>query len=231
MLGWLPNPLIIPVGLIIGILIAAPVGPVNVLCIRRSVEHGMLAGVVVGLGAVLADGMIAFLAALGVGAISGLVESYGNIIQLVGAMVLLFYGVRLMIAKSKLQVAAIRDISPIEAFEKKRMLRVARRLIWDFPTGFFLTITNPAAVLGLFAIIGGISSFVEIRGPVEAMILVGAIMVGSLTWWVSLSVAIGWIRGRIDMQWLPRINQGAGALLTAFGVLLFIDLASTVFLN
>lgn len=224
MLGWLPNPLIIPVGLMIGILIAAPVGPVNVLCIRRSIEHGMLAGVVVGMGAVLADGLVAFLAALGVGAVSGLIEHYSFAIQLLGGLVLFGYGLRLLLARSELQPDTFEIASPVEAFDKGHILRVAKTLIWDLPTGFFLTITNPAAVLGLFAIIGGISSFVAIRGPVEALILVAAIMTGSLLWWTVLSIAAGWVRERIDVRLLPRINRAAGGPLVAFGMVLCADL-------
>lgn len=67
----LPNPLVLPVGIIIGILVAAPVGPVNVLCIQRAIARGMWGGVAAGLGAVLGDGLIALSAAMGVGAISG----------------------------------------------------------------------------------------------------------------------------------------------------------------
>ncbi len=69
----LPNPLIIPVGVIIGILVAAPVGPVNVLCIQRAIERGFWGGIAAGMGAMFGDGLIALCAALGVGAISGAV--------------------------------------------------------------------------------------------------------------------------------------------------------------
>ena len=70
---FMPNPLIIPVGIIIGILVAAPVGPVNVLCIQRAIERGFWGGIAAGFGAMLGDGLIALCAALGVGAISGAV--------------------------------------------------------------------------------------------------------------------------------------------------------------
>ncbi|MEM7775806.1 MAG: LysE family transporter [Pseudomonadota bacterium] len=214
MFGWLPNPFIVPVGFAIGLLIAVPVGPVNVLCIQRSMERGLFAGVVAGSGAVLADGLIALLAALGVGAISGLVRDYRTAIQLIGGLALLAFGLRLLLATPELEL--IRQ----EPFNRSQLRGVFRDLFWDLPKAFFLTITNPGAVLGLFAIFGGISSFVEIRGPVEALIMVAAIMTGSLAWWITLSGIVGLIRSRIDAAWMGRINGFAGVLLLLFGLVL-----------
>src|SRR5690554_4963942 len=91
----IPNPLIIPIGMAIGVLVAAPVGPVNVLCIQRTIAYGMAAGVVAGMGAVLGDGLIALCAALGVGAISGVVDYHRATIQIIGGLVLLYFGWRL----------------------------------------------------------------------------------------------------------------------------------------
>ena len=91
----IPNPLIIPVGLAIGVLVAAPVGPVNVLCIQRAVERGFWGGIAAGLGAVLGDGLIALFASLGVGAISGAVQYHRFAIQMVGGLALLVFGLKL----------------------------------------------------------------------------------------------------------------------------------------
>ncbi len=218
MLGWLPNPLIVPVGFVIGILIAAPVGPVNVLCIQRSLERGTFAGLVAGVGAVLADGLIALIAALGVGVVAGVVEHHRFTIQAVGGLALLAFGVRLIYAVPELALDQIIAQSP------RRFGSLFRELIWDLPTAFFLTITNPGAVLGLFAIFSGVGTFVALRGPVEALIMVAAIMAGSMAWWITLSLMIGAVRNRIDAQLLGRINMAAGALLVAFSVVLFGEL-------
>jgi threonine/homoserine/homoserine lactone efflux protein len=95
---FLPNPLIIPVGVIIGILVAAPVGPVNVLCIQRAIERGFWGGIAAGLGAMLGDGLIALCAALGVGAISGAVAYHRVTIQVLGGLVLVVFGLKLYFA-------------------------------------------------------------------------------------------------------------------------------------
>ena len=165
----IPNPLIIPVGLIIGILVAAPVGPVNVLCIQRAIERGFWGGVAAGIGAVLGDGLIALFAAL---------------------------------SDAHRERASLKDFA------------------WDIPQTFFLTITNPGAVLGLFAIFGGVSTFVEVKSNIDALTMVAAIMGGSRGWWILLSEFIGRIRHRIDPSRLGLINRIAGIALIGFGGLL-----------
>jgi threonine/homoserine/homoserine lactone efflux protein len=210
MFDYLPNPLIIPVGLVVGVLIAAPVGPVNIICIQRAISRGMFGGIAAGLGAVLGDGLIALAAALGVGAISGAIERYHSIIQMVGGIVVAAFGVKLYLTEPEL-------VAPLA--EGEEWTSVAD-FVWDIPKTFFLTITNPGAVLGLIAIFGGVSSFVEVRSKVDALTMVAAIMAGSLAWWVLLSSLIGRIRHRLALVHIRRINQVAGILLVVFGAVL-----------
>jgi len=207
---FLPNPLIIPVGIIIGILVAAPVGPVNVLCIQRAIERGFWGGIAAGMGAMLGDGLIALFAALGVGAISGAVQDHRMTIQFVGGIVLFLFGTKLYFAPPRIVPATL-------VTERRETLR---DFVWDIPQTFLLTITNPGAVLGLFAIFGGVSTFVEVDSYVDALTIVAAVMAGSLAWWVGLSHLIGRFRHRISFSKLQMINQVAGILLVGFGVLL-----------
>lgn len=206
----IPNPLIIPVGLVIGVLVAAPVGPVNVLCIQRAIERGFWGGVAAGLGAVLGDGLIALLAAMGVGAISGAVQNYRTAIQIVGGLALAGFGLKLYFAGPRIEM-----LNPTHADRA-----TLRDFAWDIPQTFFLTITNPGAVLGLVAIFGGISTFVEVKSNVDALTMVAAIVAGSLGWWVLLSHLIGRIRHRIDGTRFGHINRIAGLLLMMFGLIL-----------
>ncbi len=206
----LPNPLIIPVGAIIGILVAAPVGPVNVLCIQRAIERGFWGGIAAGLGAMLGDGLIALCAALGVGAISGAVQYHRMTIQVLGGVVLFAFGLRLYFAKPRFM--------PVTA--ETEHAETLRDFVWDIPQTFLLTITNPGAVLGLFAIFGGVSTFVEVNSYIDALTIVAAVMGGSLAWWVGLSHLIARFRHRLSLSRLQLINQIAGLLLLGFGVLL-----------
>ncbi|MGH1418436.1 MAG: LysE family translocator [Hyphomicrobiaceae bacterium] len=202
-----PNPLLIPVGLVIGVLVAAPVGPVNVLCIQRAIERGFWGGVAAGIGAVLGDGLIALFAALGVGAITGAVQDHRAIIQIVGGLALIAFGLKLFATEPQLDAYRGQDDAAVSL----------RTYVWDIPKTFFLTITNPGAVLGLFAIFGGVSTFVEVSGVIDALIMVAAIMAGSLAWWVGLSKFIGSIRHKLNPSKLTYINKIAGLVLLVFG--------------
>ena len=157
--------------------------------------------------AVLGDGLIALFAALGVGAISGAVQDYRTAIQIIGGLALAGFGLKLYLAGPKLEM-----LHPSHA-EKASL----RDFAWDIPQTFFLTITNPGAVLGLFAIFGGVSTFVEVNSNIDALTMVAAIVGGSFGWWVLLSHLIGRIRHKIDGSRLVFINKIAGLLLIVFG--------------
>lgn len=224
-------------GLIVGLVIAAPVGPVNIVCIQRTLERGFWGGFAAGIGAVLADGLMATLAAFGITAISGIMRQYASPIQLIGGIILIAFGLKLLADKPKL----VKRKTGTSWSELRRMvdwlpekLRPALRFqIWRIlphagiiPQTFFLTITNPAAIFGLLAIFGGIGQLIGgIKSYAQALILVGSTMAGSLIWWAFLSRLIEKLRGRINEGRLKRINQAAGIVLVAFGGWLFIKFA------
>ena len=156
-------------GIGIGVLMAAPIGPVNVLVIQRTVAGGFWAGLAAGLGAVLGDGLLAAIAAFSVTAISDVMSAYSEQIRL-------------------------------------------------------LTITNPGAVLGMAAMIGGLGSLIGgLNTYLEALLLVAAVMGGSLLWWLGLSELIATIRHKLTEGRLKLINRIAGGVLVAFGLLLLFD--------
>lgn len=221
MLELIPHPLILPVGLAVGVLIAAPVGPVNVLCIQRAIERGFFAGIFAGLGAVLGDGLIALLAALGVGQITGAISRYRDLVQMVGGLVLAGFGV--MLSRSKPHLQAHQPARPEWSSVKDH--------IWDVPKTFLLTITNPGAVLGLVAIFGGVSSFVGVSSTIQALWLVAAIVAGSMAWWVFLSAMVGRIRHKVTEARLAQMNYWAGLALVVFGAVLMSELALKAIIN
>lgn len=224
-------------GLAIGLVIAAPVGPVNIVCIQRTLERGFWGGFAAGLGAVLADGLMATLAAFGITAISGIMTQYTYAIQLIGGIIMVAFGLKLFAAEPKLvkrktgtswsELRRIVDVVP------ERLRPALRFQIWRIlphagiiPQTFFLTITNPGAILGLVAIFGGLGAMIGgINSYVQALTLVGSVVVGSLLWWAVLSRLIERLRGRINEGRLKLINQVAGVVLVLFGGLLFFKLA------
>lgn len=212
-MDYFPNPLIIPIGMLIGVLVAAPVGPVNVLCIQRAIERGFWGGLAAGIGSVMGDALIALCAGLGVGAVTGAVQTHRAIIQVIGGLALIAFGAKLFRTTPRISMTADSDAANASL----------KDYIWDIPQTFFLTITNPGAVLGLFAIFGGVSTFVEVHSTIDVLFMVAAIVAGSLLYWISLSNFISRHRHRIDAAKLRTINRVAGVVLAGFGALLLAE--------
>lgn len=207
-MGFMPNPLIIPVGFIIGILIALPTGPINLLGLQRAAERGFFGGLAAGLGIMLGDGLIALVAAMGVNAVSGALRLYRTAIQIVGGIALIGAGAKLFFNRSAF--TSVHDAAATGLAD----------YAWDIPKHFFLTITNPGAVLSLIAIFGGASSFVEVSSPVDAITITVAIMSGSFVYWSIASNLINRVRHRLDEHVMGHINRVAGVFLGGFGCVL-----------
>lgn len=224
------------IGLFIGVLIAAPVGPVNIVCIQRTLERGFWGGFAAGLGAVLADGIIATVAAFGASAISGFMRDHQLKIELTGGLILIAFGLKIFVSQPKIVATATTNIARLRRLADivPQFLRPTLRYrVWRImphlnivPQTFFLTITNPGAILGIFALFGGATSVLGgINSWIEAVTAVGSIMAGSLIWWAALSRLISRVRHKLTESRLKKINQVSGVVLVMFGFVLFAEFA------
>ncbi len=197
-------------GIGIGLLMAAPIGPVNVLCIQRAVSRGFWGGLAAGLGAVLGDGTLAAIAAFSMTAITDVMLAYAAPIQLAGGLVLIGFGAALLFKQPVLR------ISPGQESR-----------LWEhtgiIPQTYFLTVTNPGAILGMIAIFGALGSLIGGLNYLKALLLVLAVMGGSLLWWTGLSELIATIRHKLTEQRFKLINRAAGTVLFAFGLILVLE--------
>lgn len=207
-MALIPNPLILPIGFVIGVLIALPFGPTNLLALQRAVERGFFGGLAAGIGIMAGDGLIALGASLGVNALSGAIKEYRTIIQVIGGLALIGAGAKLYLTVPRFTSVQDADRATLSDY------------IWDILQLFFLTITNPAAVLSLIAIFGGVSSFVEVDSYVDAVTMAAAVMGGSFAYWLVVSRLISGIRHTLDEKRMARINKIAGLILICFGGLL-----------
>ncbi|HWM31670.1 MAG TPA: LysE family transporter, partial [Methyloceanibacter sp.] len=167
-------------GIGIGILMSAPIGPVNILVIQRAVSRGFWGGLAAGLGAVAGDGLLAAIAAFSVTAIADVMMTYAGWIQFIGGALLVAFGLALLFASPAM-------ITPLG--EKSHLGEHAGII----PQTFFLTITNPGAVLGMAAMIGGFSALIGGINHLQALLLLVSVMGGSLLWWLGLSELIATI--------------------------------------
>ena len=195
-------------GLLLGLSIAAPVGPIGLLCIRRSLEAGFWPGVAGGLGTAVADAVYAGIAAFGLTAVSGLLLEAQGVLSLVGGAALIWLGLVAMTGK------------PPEAAAAAPMTRS----LWPtFASTFFLTLANPATILTFAAIFAGLG-LAAVDTAAGAAVLVTGVFLGSLLWWAILSGTVTLLRQCISQTVLLWINRASGAALTAFGAALLVGL-------
>lgn len=194
-------------GVIIGFSIAAPVGPIGVLCIRRTLTEGRLSGFVSGLGAATADSVYGSVAGFGLTFISTFLIEQSQWLRLFGGSFLLYLGVRTFLAQSK----AIAD-------PETHIVQRAN-LTGNYLSTFVLTLTNPLTILSFAAVFAGLGIGSTSSGNyLSAFILVIGVFIGSCSWWFLLSGTVGLFRQRFRPDSLTWVNRISGAIIILFGI-------------
>jgi len=196
-------------GLVLGFSIAAPVGPIGVLCIRRTLAEGRAAGLATGLGAAVADAFYGAIAAFGLTAVSGALVHQQMWVRLLGGVFLLYLGVRTWRARPAEREADATSSS----------------LLGAFASTFVLTLTNPMTILSFAAVFAGLGLGAGASDPASAIALVLGVLAGSALWWLLLSAGVGLFRARFDLRAMQWVNRISGAVITGFGVLALASLA------
>lgn len=191
-------------GFIIGLSIAAPVGPIGVLCIRRTLAYGRLTGLLSGLGAATADMLYGAIAAFGVAFIIDALSSACGWLGLLGGAFLLYLGVNTMRARPT-QVAAESE---------------SHNLASAYLSTFALTLTNPATILSFIGIFAGVMPAGATRSP---LVLVLGVFAGSAAWWLLLSYVVGLLRTRLSDSGMLWINRISGLAILSIGVIAITD--------
>jgi threonine/homoserine/homoserine lactone efflux protein len=188
-------------GAVVGFAIAAPVGPIGVLCIRRTLANGRVAGLVSGLGAATADATYGAIAGFGVTFLFTLLVSQQVPIRLLGGAFLLFLGVRTFMSV------------PTDA-----RLSAEGSLVRDFLSTFALTLFNPVTIVAFAAIFAGLGVTGQGGGYTAAALLVSGVFGGSAFWWVILSAVVSAFRGALDLGRMRWVNRISGFAIAGFGV-------------
>ncbi len=195
-------------GLVIGFSIAAPVGPIGVLCIRRTLTDGQVSGLVSGLGAATADGLYGCVAGFGLTFVSSFLIDQRGLFRLIGGIFLLYLGVRAFLA---------RPPEPVSSKSEKGF-------VGAYVSTLFLTLTNPMTVLSFAGIFAGLGIAEGNRDYLSAGILVVGVFLGSAFWWLILSSGIGFFRRRFDLKILQWVNRISGLILGTFGIVSLLSL-------
>ena len=191
-------------GLVIGFSVAAPVGPIGVLCIRRTLVDGQMAGLVSGLGAATADALYGCVAAFGLTFISGFLIGQKLWLSLIGGLFLLYLGIKTLLSRPAEEAAKAEETG----------------LLGAYLSTFLLTLTNPMTILSFVAIFAalGLGSATS-NSYASALTLVLGVFCGSAFWWLLLSGGVGLFRNRFNPKGLLWVNRISGAVITLFGII------------
>jgi len=197
-------------GMLIGLVVALPIGPVNLICIRRTLALGPMNGFVSGLGAALGDGFFAIIMAFGFTAVVQFLHGLSGWLETIGGILLIFFGVTTFFS-DPLHGKGLDQVST-------RQVAVPS-LVRAFASTFALTITNPATLFGfatLFATLGGLSG-THARFGYAALVVLGVVS-GSTLWWFTLTTIVGLFHPSIGPGVMKFINRASGTLVTLTGL-------------
>ena len=197
-------------GLLIGLSITAPVGPIGMLTIQRTLTKGRIYGLVTGMGAATADGLYGCIAGFGLTFVSSFLVNQQSWLKLVGGVFLCYLGIKTFLSHAA----------------KKAADGNASNLLLAYATTVFLTLTNPTTILSFVAVFAGLGLGAADNNYGSASLLVLGVFCGSALWWLLLTGGIELIRHRLKPGFLDRLNQLSGAIIIGFGVL---ALASLIF--
>jgi threonine/homoserine/homoserine lactone efflux protein len=194
-------------GIFIGFAMAVPVGPIGIMCIRKTLTGGRLRGLIIGLGAATADFFYGCVAAFGLTIIEDTLVSQRIWIRLAGGALLLFLGVRTFRAK---------PADPKIPINNTGILR-------SYFTTVFLTLTNPLTIFAFIAVFAALGLGNGLR-YFSASALVAGVFIGSCLWFLLLSSAVTLFKKRLDLVGLQWVNRIAGVLIIFSGIIVMASL-------
>ncbi|MEX0922547.1 MAG: LysE family transporter [Rhodovibrionaceae bacterium] len=193
--------------LAIGFAVAVPLGPIGLLCIERTLRLGLMTGLATGLGVALADASYGALVATGAALFAEALSDHERTLRSLGGLALAAIGLRALLRAGQSRTVAV---------------QARGALFLAFASAYLLTLANPATIASFAAIFAGLGLSRTAATPDAAAAVVAGVFLGSLLWWIVLSAAIAALRHRLPPAVVAWINRGAGTLLTAAGLWLFL---------
>jgi threonine/homoserine/homoserine lactone efflux protein len=206
-------------GFFLGLIAAIPIGPVNLLVVRRSLAYDPLHGFMSGLGAVLADALYASITAFGFTALAQLIKGHSTALEIIGGLMLLYFGAKMYLSPPNIRPENGED-------GESKTLPLLRAMM----STFALAVTNPATLLAFTAMFAGVAGVVGQEASFYgAAFLVIGVLAGSTFWWFTLTTITGLFHRHIDDRVMTIINKVSGVIVTLFGLGVFAHLFLRVF--
>ena len=214
--------------ILIGFAVAVPLGPIGALCIRHALSGKWFCGLSTGLGAAMADAVLAAIAAFGLGFLRSSLLEHSRALQLFGGVFLLFFGGR-MIVRTPPHMPH-RDLRQRRSRFHVSVKELAEYLR-EFASGFLLTIVNPAPILAFLGIFVGMRLFERYTLGIDtpyaifsSIVLVGGVLLGSTLWWLLLATGSVMAREQLSHRMVNTVNRVLGTVVFAFGVVALVEL-------
>jgi threonine/homoserine/homoserine lactone efflux protein len=187
-------------GLVLGVVVAAPVGPVGLLCIRRTLQRGIAHGLLTGIGAALADGIFGAIAAFGVTAALQWVANVETEVRIFGGLFLLAMAMYTMVQKVHI--------------DRTNKGTSTRKLLSAMASGLFITLTNPMTLIGVLAVVAAFTGQLTF---VQAATLTGGVFCGSAAWWLFLCGGTHLIRDKVNDTAITWVNRSTAVFILILG--------------
>lgn len=188
-----------------GFSIAAPVGPIGVLCIQRTIAYGKKSGLVTGFGAATVDGFYGFVAAFGLTIISSFLIGQQFWFRLIGGLFLFYLGIKIFSSK------------PTE----KTVIIGHKGLLYDYFSTVLLMFINPMTILSFVGVFAGLGLGSSNMDTLSAIFMVAGVIIGSILWWLILSTSVSLFRVKFNDFYFKIINKISGAIIITFALVAF----------
>lgn len=201
-------------GIIIGIIVSAPMGPVGVMCIRRTLNKGRWHGFMTGIGASVSDLVYATITALGMSFVFDFINNAHNmfVLQVVGSILLFFFGLHTFRTNPHSYRA-----NPMDKLGSYPVTK--SKLAYNFATGFALAISNPLVILMFVALFARMSFVLPELDFAERVAGYASIWMGAVVWWFAITWLVGKLGSRFDVRGIWLLNRVIGSAVMIFGIL------------
>lgn len=193
-------------GMIIGVLVSAPTGPLGILCIQRTLHKGRLNGIVTGLGATTSDLVYAVLVGFSMNFVIDFVEQYRFVIQIVGSIILFFFGYKIFTKETE------------KSIDDEKIGTTNRNLLSTYTSAFGLCFSNPIIIFLFIALFARFNFFSSKSNVYQVLLALSSIFVGALSWWVTLTMIVGSLRKKFKKRGLRILNLITGGVLIVLSI-------------
>jgi threonine/homoserine/homoserine lactone efflux protein len=200
-------------GIILGLAVSMPPGPIGIVLINRTIKRGWLSGFFSGLGLASADTLLAFLSGLGFTFIISFIKEERFILTLLAALVIIAVGLKVFLS------------DPVKEFRNRE---TANKSLWrDYYSVFVLSISNPYTIFIFVAFFSGVHINGNIKPEMVPFFLIPGVLIGTIAWWFFLSYFVSRFKKNIRLRMIVRINKVAGLVIILIGVLVLLSLFTT----